>query len=138
MAFPGTDLEIATVFQMFGLPQNVNAFRGYAVATIFGSFGEPFDLTVMIANLNACLAAVTASQYTLLGQQFTDWSGIATNGGLGNPIRITTSAAGSKGVIVDYQEQKELIRQEVATIIGFDLPHGGFTKEIRGHGRVSR
>ena len=134
MAWPGTSLEKTQIFQHFGIPQNSNPYAVYAVATIFGSFGEPFATTTIVAQLNTALDAVTADQYTQIQEQLARLTAI----GRTSQVRIMQTAAGSKGVIVDYPKEREDIRRELANIIGFTVPTGGFYAEKRASGGLSR
>jgi len=127
--------QTTQIFQLFQLPENPNI---KIVETFFqrdvildSTLGPTTYSTGTIQNaisqLNACLEAVTASQLTQIEEQLTRLSEV----GFTKPIMVKKDAAGTEGHLADYPMEREDIRRQIANIIGFYAPEGGFYSEAK-------
>lgn len=130
-----TAAQTSKVHQIFGLPEIGTGFVGYQVVTIYGPFGEEYDFTALTTELAARCSALGSEPVTRAGVVIAEWDVIGST----NPLTISKASGGSEGEIVNYPKQRENIRQELAKILGFVVPVGGFLQSPPcSGGRVSR
>jgi hypothetical protein len=138
MAFPLDANQTTQTFDIFGLPQNGNGFVAFAMLTLWGPSGEPYSFSTLVTQLNTLLSALTTYQCTRVTTLLTRWDSITST----SPLEIWKSTSGAEGRIVDYPAERENIRQELAGIIGFAVPRGGFMAQaksaIGGGGMITR
>ena len=121
-----TTLKTVKVFQMFGIPK-VTTYQPIAHAglrSLWGPFGESYDIATTRTDLtNRITAAVTDTDVTTqMEAVLTRWDAIGPT----SPLRIDQSSDGAQGVIADHPGERENCRREIANLIGFDAPKGGF------------
>lgn len=124
--------ETAKVFFIYGIPQNNSGYIVTELSTLYGAFAETYDFTAVVTKLNAALTALNSDQVTLVQALITAWDAIPS----GSRLRIERSSDGAVGQIVNHPAEREQIRQDVARIVGFDCPPGGFV--LRAPGGVNR
>lgn len=119
-----TDAQIASVYEIFGLPNKSTAFGVLAFATFKGPAGEVFTLSGVKTQLDAALAALTTDEQAL----FT----VATTGILAEWDKVKNrhqkiiQDGSTQGVIFDAAAGKENVRQRASVVLGFYAPRGGF------------
>lgn len=121
-----TSLKTVKVHQMFGVPKvsTYDPIDYQSVKSLWGPFGETYDMDQVRTDLsNRITAAVTDSDVTTQMEAIiTDWDAIGPT----SQLVIDTSSNGSQGKIADHPGQREACRVEMAKLIGFNCPKGGF------------
>lgn len=124
------DAMKAKIRQIFGIPQVGNGYNVHELATLFGPWGEEYDFTAVLTELDGRLtaAALVTETVNRITAVITDWDSIGST----SPLQIWKSSSGAEGVIVDYPQQRENIRLELSRLLGFNCPKGGFTPAPQG------
>lgn len=121
---PYDDTKRAQVFEIFGIPQGGAGFGVSNISTLFGPYGEPYDFSKVVTELNTKLDALTAYSTTRLDTHLSRWTEI---GGT-SPVVVTKTPAG-EGLFADHPAEREDIRRSISNIVGFYAPFGGFSME---------
>ena len=128
-----TSAQRTQIFEIFGLPQNGSGYSVFLTATLFGPFAEPYDFTALVTALNAKLDALTSPQETRVIVHLERWDLV---GGT-NPLLMQKSSSGAEGIIVDFNRERQNIHNQIAAIIGFYAPYGGWIADVRRHQGLS-
>lgn len=121
-----TDLtKIAKIFTIFNLPQKDAAFASLGLVTIFGPSGETFDLKGIKDQVDLVLAAATSEEETLIDDAIKEWDDVR------HSEQEIGEDDGARGVLFSGQKRRDLIRSEIATILGIWIPTGGFVGQFQ-------
>jgi hypothetical protein len=81
------------------------------------------DLSGLVAEFEARLAAMSAATQTRVEAMLTEWDSIKP----WSALKVNT-AENSAGTIVDHEKTRELIRDAFCNAVGFWCPDGGWNK----------
>lgn len=118
--------QATQVFEMLGIPQGGSADAIGSVATLFGPAWETYDVSGLVALVNARLAALTAAQEARVAEVLARWSAI----GPASPLQVR-EAAGSRGTLADHPAERAALRGALANLLGIAVPAGGFAAEAQ-------
>ena len=121
MASPLTADETTRVFKIFGTPQIGTGFVAGRIISLYGPGGNVYDFTALVSQLNALLNAVTATQYTQIQNQLTEWENITDYSELS-----VNADASTTGRLVDHEKRRRNIRRTLSNRIGYYVPADGF------------
>lgn len=133
MAALTTD-ERAQIYEIARIPQGGDGYAAFALTSLWGPAGEPYDFSAVCTALDAKMTAATDAQCTRIRTHLTRWDDI---GGT-SQIQINKSSDGAEGTIVDDPGELEAIRRSIFNIIGFFCPRGGFLQQFERSNGVSR
>jgi hypothetical protein len=129
-----TAAQITQVYEILGVPQDGTGEIFGAVASIFGPEFETYDLSAVVAKINAKLSALTAEQIarvtTLLDRH--------TTIGNSSPLQVNAASGGARGTLADHPAEREAIRSALGNILGIAVPSGGFVAEAKRIGTTGR
>lgn len=121
MPSPLTPDETTRLFKIFGIPQNGTGFVAGRIISLYGPAGNVYDFSALVNQLNALLAGISATQYTQIQAQLTEWENIT------DYSELSVSAdASTQGRLVNHDLRRRNIRRTLSNIIGFYVPADGF------------
>ena len=123
-----TAAQTAQLYQIMGVPQGGTARTVMRIATLYGPSGEVFDFAAVVTMLTTQLTevATNSSREARVTTLLTAWEDITSYSNL----RVD-GAGTNRGRLVHHERARETIRQELANLIGFYVPRGGFQREMR-------
>ena len=121
MSSPLTADETTRLFKIFGIPQNGTGFVAGRIISLYGPAGNVYDFSALVTQLNALLNAVTATQYTQIQAQLTEWENITDYSELAVSADNNTA-----GRLVDHDRRRRNIRRTLSNLIGYFVPADGF------------
>ena len=121
MANPLTADETTRLFKIFGIPQNGTGFVAGRIISLYGPAGNVYDFSALVTQLNALLASVSATQYTQIQNQLTEWENITDYSEL--TVNADNNTAGR---LVNHDLRRRNIRRTLSNLIGFYVPADGF------------
>jgi hypothetical protein len=121
MANPLTADETTRLFKIFGIPQNGTGFVAGRIISLYGPAGNVYDFSALVNQLNSLLTSVSATQYTQIQTQLTEWENITDFSELSVSADNNTT-----GRLVNHDLRRRNIRRTLSNIIGFYGPADGF------------
>lgn len=119
-----TAAQISQLYMIAGVPEQTSIID----ATSFGGPYDPAltfsrDISSLKTVIDARLAALTASQLTLVGDKLTRFALIPTK-----PTKVRDTGG---SVFDDYARERATLRNQISTLIGINFPAQGSTKIVR-------
>ncbi|MCY3019371.1 MAG: hypothetical protein NTW87_10150 [Planctomycetota bacterium] len=132
-----TAAQVTQVFEILGIPEDGTGEVFASVATLFGPAFESYDMSAIVARINAKLNTLAASQLARVTDLLDRHTAITAT----SPLQLRGTARAS-GTLADHPAEREAIRTALGTVLGVAVPSGGFMAEAqrmaRGGGRVER
>jgi len=129
-----TTTQTAKLFKILQVPQNGGADVIGDLISIFGPATESFDFAGAVSLINTRITALSTDQSTEIATLITQWD---TDSLDFNELKVDSQGR-QRGVLVDYDRRKRLIRDTIQNILGVSLPRGGLTGTTQFSGKIIR
>lgn len=128
-----TDDQKSQVFQLLGIPNKDTVFGAHVLMSIKGPGGELYTMKEIRSQITAAIAALTASEETLIAASLTEYLTIRNE-----VMTVNQSAGGFSGKLLDSEATRERCRKEVALTLGVFVPAGGFESAFQNNTATDR
>jgi hypothetical protein len=125
----------AKYYEIIGLPLSgsdnvITTTLAHMPITQIGRYEPTFthsDISSLRTSINARLAVITAETQTLVEARIDRYYEIGPT----NPMSIREADNGVKGNIIDYDQERKIIRTQLGNLIGVYVPEDGWCGELQ-------